>query len=284
MSVPAWRTAEIRYAPYIENRFADLLNTTAACRASMIANSPYDDYLDQKFDEAFFGAGYAIADFPSLYGMYGKFLAGFDVESIWHKSFSTVIMLDELNKCINESIIDKDAELIQSGLPEFKLKMRELGAVNSSSFVIGKAQIESQRTKVLGIISADVKFSMLDEAQNKFVKELNWDQGAIRCYASIMQLYYMTAISATDVNYKFDTRDALWPMKVLDFERSVLGALRPQPKFSAITLTRKRSTLSTILSIAADTVTGAMIGAACGNAIVGAVIGFIVGVAKMLLE
>jgi len=76
-------------------------------------------------------------------------------------------------------------------------------------------------------------------------------------------------------------------MKVLDFERSVLGALRPQPKFSAIMLTRKRSTLSTVLSIAADTVTGAMVGAACGGyigAIVGAVIGFIVGVAKMLLE
>jgi len=287
MSVPAWRTAEIRYAPYIENRFADLLNTTAACRVSMIVNSPYDGYLSQKFDEAFFGVGYAIADFPSIYDMYGKFLSGFDVESIWHKSFSTVTTLDELNTCVNESITSKDAELTQSGLPEFKLRMRELGAVNSSSFVVGKAQIETQRTKALGIISADVKFKMLDEAHNKFVNELNWSNNTVRCYASIMQLYYMTAASATDANYKFDTSDTLWPMKVLDFERSVLGALRPQPKFSAIMLTRKRSTLSTVLSIAADTVTGAMVGAACGNyigAIVGAVIGFIVGVAKMLLE
>jgi len=287
MSVPAWRTAEIRYAPYIENRFADLLNTTAACRVSMIVNSPYDGYLSQKFDEAFFGVGYAIADFPSIYDMYGKFLSGFDVESIWHKSFSTITTLNELNTCVSESITSKDAELTQSGLPEFKLRMRELGAVNSSSFVIGKAQIESNRTKILSTISADTKFKMLKEAENKFVKELNWNQDVIKGYSEMMKFYYMTAATVTDANYTFAAKNVLWPMEVLDFERSVFNAMKPGLGFPKTYLQRERSTVSKVLSVSSDTVTGAFVGVTVGNwpgAIVGGVIGAVVGIAKLMFE
>jgi hypothetical protein len=287
MSVPAWRYAERRFAPYIESRHADLLNTTAAYRASIVADSPYSDYIDQNFDEAFFGAGYAIADFPSLYDMFGKYMAGFDIESMWSRSFDTATTLDGLDARTKKLIVDKDEELTRETIPEYKLRMRELGAVTSSSFVIGKAQIESQRTKVLSVISADTKLGILAEAENKFTEELNWNQSVVTRYAALMKFYYMTATTGTDAHYTFAARNTLWSMEVLDFERSVLSAMRPGVGFSKMTLTRRRSNLSKILSVTADTVTGAMIGAQIGSwqgAIVGAAIGTHVGIAKMLLE
>lgn len=287
MSVPAWRYAERRFAPYIESRHADLLNTTAAYRASIVADSPYSDYIDQNFDEAFFGAGYAIADFPSLYDMYGKFMAGFDVESMWNRSFSVTTTLNELDLRTRKLIVDEDEKLTRETIPEYKLRMRELGAVASSSFVIGKAQIESQRTKALSVISVDTKFSILAEAENKFTEELNWNQSVVTRYSALMKFYYMTATTGTDANYAFAARNTLWPMEVLDFERSVLGAMRPGAGFSKMSLTRRRSNLSKMLSVTADTVTGAMVGASVGGwvgAIIGAAIGTHVGIAKMLLE
>ena len=286
-STPAWRSFEQRYAPYVENRHSDLINTAAAYRVSIIADYPYADYVDQNFNEVFFGVGYAIADFPSLYDMYGKFMAGFDVESLWSRSFLTATTLEELDEETKKIIVDKDEDLTRETLPEFKLKMRELGAVNCSSFVIGKAQIESYRTKVLSTISADTKFKMLKEAENKLVKELNWNQDTIKGYSEMMKFYYMTAATTTDANYTFAARNVLWPMEVLDFERSVFNAMKPGLGFFKTSLQRKRSTVSKVLSIAADTTTGAFIGAEVGGwvgAIVGGVIGAVVGVAKIMLE
>lgn len=286
-SAPAWRTGERRYAPYLESRHTDLLNTTAAYRASIITDSPYSDYLDQNFDEAFFGAGYAIADFPSLYDMYGKFMAGFDVEAMWSRSFEATTSLDELDARTKKLIVDKDEELTRDTIPEYKLRMRKLGAVESSSFVIGKARIESQRVKVLSTISTDTKFSIIDQAEDKFISELNWNQDITKGYSSLMKFYYMTAMTGTDANYTFATRNTLWPMEVLDFERSVLGAMNPGAGFSKTSLKRRRSNLSKMLSVTSDTVTGAVVGARIGGwqgAIIGAAIGTHVGIAKMLLE
>jgi hypothetical protein len=286
-STSAWRSHEQRFAPYIENRHADLINTTAAYRASIIAEYPYADYVDQNFNEVFFGVGYAIADFPSLYDMYGKFMAGFDVESLWNKNFSTATTLEELDEKTRKVIVDKDENLIHETLPEFKLKMRELGAVNCSSFIIGKAQIESNRTKILSTISADTKFKMLKEAENKFVKELNWNQDVIKGYSEMMKFYYMTAATVTDANYTFAAKNVLWPMEVLDFERSVFNAMKPGLGFPKTYLQRERSTVSKVLSVSSDTVTGAFVGGTVGNwpgAIVGGVIGAVVGIAKLMFE
>jgi hypothetical protein len=184
-------------------------------------------------------------------------------------------------------MVIKDEELNNQTIPEYKLKMRELNAVGCSSFVIGQAQLERNRVKLLEEVSADTKFSMLNEGQNKYVVELNQNQAVVKNHAVFMKLYYATAAQETDANYTFVARDTLWPFEVLDFERAVLGTMRAGAGYRKYAGVRKRSTISTVLSISADVVTGAVVGFCCYGyigAVVGAVVGFIVGVAKMLFE
>ena len=64
--------SEIRYAPYVEARHYNFLNTVYSSRVAAINNSPFAAYTDIEVDNAFFGAGYTISSFPSLYDMYRK--------------------------------------------------------------------------------------------------------------------------------------------------------------------------------------------------------------------
>ena len=128
------QTVTVRYAPYIEGRHGDFLNTVADIRWNLIGggdrvmkpfvpiylwrmeargadgtlydnlytrhrytgltdtygfthDSPYLDYEGIAIEAAFFSAGYTIASFPSLYDMYGKFMAGLDVDTLFSQIF-----------------------------------------------------------------------------------------------------------------------------------------------------------------------------------------------------
>jgi hypothetical protein len=72
----------VRYAGYIEDKHKDFLNVVAAQRANIIDDSPYAGFVDIDIDPAFFGTGYLISSFPSLYDMFGKFMAGLDIDTI----------------------------------------------------------------------------------------------------------------------------------------------------------------------------------------------------------
>jgi len=277
----------IRYAPYIEEKHSNLLGTVAGVRTDIINNSPYTDYIDQNITDAFLGMGYAIADFPSLYDMFGKFMSGLDIEAVWESTFNEQAQMTEVNGVVRATTDITDDILLRDSIPQFKLDMRNNNAVISSSFVIGKAGIERKRMSKLAAISAEAKFKILPNVSAKNNAILNWQKGTTDSYAEIMKLYYMTAMTGIETDTTFAAKNILWPFEALDFERVALGSMRGTIRYGKSSFLRKRSTISKILFIASWTANGAFVGNMIGGpvgAAIGAAVGFVVGVAQVLFE
>lgn len=276
-----------RYAPYIEDKHLAFLDTTVQTRNSIINSSPYLGYEEQYPYDAMIGIGKAIADFPSLYDMFGKHMAGLDVEVVWTETADVHLHVTAIDTSVKADMVILDHKLVQDELPLVKIAMRDLNAVNSSSFVVVTANSEIERTKELSKLSSEAKFSYLDNISSRYNAHLNWQKGVVDTHANLMKLYYETADMAQDANYTFAGRNSLWPFEVLDFERAALATMQSAYGYRKSGLMRKRSKLSQGLSVLSWTVNGAVIGSEImpgwGTAI-GAVVGFIIGCAMMFLE
>lgn len=254
---------EIRYAPYIEARHTDFLYTVYFARVGAISNSPFAGYTDIEVDDAFFGAGYTISSFPSLYDMYGKFMAGLDIEALWTQEYNDTINSPVVNDLIAAEGALIDDEIETTSLPRLQTGMRDMNAVMSSSFVVGKSLIEDTRTKMVAKFSADLKYRLIPIAQERWNTHLNWNKLTVGTYAEIMKLYFSAKTDVDEINYAMAAKNTLWPFTVLDFERAGIGAL--QGSTTSKQDVAGASTASRVLS-------GALTGAAMG-AQVGALIG-----------
>jgi len=275
-----------RYAPYIEAKHDAMLNVTASYSTTALLASPYSNYTDVEVDDALFGLGYLITSYPSLYDMFGKFMAGFDVETLWSSLFPTQMNKTELQDTIDAQMQLFDDALKVNEVPNLSTIARDTNSVQSSTFIIGKANIESYRTKTFCEVSADIKFAILTLINQKWTEYLNWSKEVIAYYAFNLKFYFLAQSGIDNTNTTFDVRNKLWPFTVLDFERAALGALQGATYQKTMT-PRKRSLISKALLVMSYTVNGVYIGASIGGppgAIIGGVIGFIVGIAMVLFE
>jgi len=285
--VPAVRSRTFRFAPYIESRHESLLSSVVATRTDIITDSPYESYTDQDVNTAMFGVGYLIADFSSLYDMFGKFMSGLDLESLWDTAFSTQIEADEIDEVTTANLALLDENMLKTGITDFKLSARDTNSVACSSFTIGIANVERDKITQLANMSMEVKSRMFVLTTTFYNSLLNWQKSAIDLYAEIMKSYYLFAINVAETNTRFAFLDIIWPFTVLDFERAALASLVSKASFNKYTATRERSTLSKALLISSCTVQGAAIGSMCGGpygTAIGAVVGFVVGVAIVMYE
>ena len=285
--VPAVRSRTFRFAPYIESRHESLLSSIVATRTDIITDSPYESYTDQDVNTAMFGVGYLIADFSSLYDMFGKFMSGLDLESLWDTAFSTQIEADEIDEVTTANLALLDENMLKTDITDFKLSARDTNSVACSSFTIGITNVERDKITQLANMSMEVKSRMLVLTTTFYNSLLNWQKSAIDLYAEIMKSYYLFAINVAETNTRFAFLDIIWPFTVLNFERAALASLVSKASFNKYTATRERSTLSKALLISSYTVQGATIGSMCGGpygTAIGAVVGFVIGVAIVMYE
>ena len=170
----------LRYAPYIEAKHETFLNNSQAFGVTARANNPYTNYTDLDYDDAFFGAGYTISSFPSLYDMFGKFMAGLDIETLWDQVLYDVQNSTTIQNSViaHRALLSDDIE--QVALPRFQEGLRDANAVMSSSFVVGKIVIESARTKKLAEFDANLRYKLIPVAAEVFSKHLAWNSGMIK--------------------------------------------------------------------------------------------------------
>jgi len=269
-------TTVIRYADYIEARHAPFLAATATYRDSVIANTPYNGLEDIPVDVGFFGAGYVLASFPSLYDMFGKFVAGMNIEALWEEIYASTINSVAVNSLVSaESALMSD-ELDTTIMPRFQAGMRDLNAVMTSTFIVGKALLEDTRQKALAKFSSELRFRMLPVAQDRWKTHLAWNQEVINSYANIMKHFFTVKHGIRDSNYSLQMKKSLWPLTVMDFERANLGALQGAVKSSTGS---EESGGKSVLG-------GALAGAAAGGMVAGpwgaAIGGVLGGVASIL--
>lgn len=269
----------VRYAGYIEDKHSDFLQAVASNRQTAIYESPFSDYVDINVDLAFFGTGYLISSFPSLYDMFGKFMAGLDICALSGQIFEDTVNASEINALVSAEAVMMDDDIDANVIPRFQAGMRDINSVMSSSYVLGRAAIEDARVKSLSRFSAELKYRMIPVAIQKWQTHLEWNKNVVMNYAELMKLYFSAKMDIDGVNYQMAAKDVLWPFTVLEYERAALGALQGA-----------RTTSSDVAgggsSQAAKSISGALGGAAAGAAVggwPGAAIGGILGFAASFL-
>jgi len=268
----------VRYAPYVEAAHSSFLTATSTYRTNTTEESPYSDYEDIISESAFFGTGYTIASFPSLYDMYGKFMAGLDIDTLFSQIFEDTVNASEVSDLVSAEGALLDDDIDANVLPRFQVGMRNINSVMTSSYIIGKSLIEDSRVKSLSKFSSELKYKLIPVVTERWKSHLQWNDNVIRMYAEIMKLYYLVKIDVDKMNYAMASKDLLWPFEVLDYERANLGALQGASK---------TTTESDGGSRTAGAIGGAMTGAAAGAMAtggnpMGAVVGGILGLGASL--
>lgn len=259
---------EVRYAPYIETQHQDFLAIFASHRNATINDSPFEDYTDIEVEDAFFGAGYLISSFPSLYDMYGKYMAGLDIEALWSQIFEDTVNSPVVNDLISAESAMMDDDIDTNVIPRLQTGMRDINAVMSSSYVVGKSIVEDARVKSLSKFSAGLKYNLIQVASGRWTTHLEWNKSVIGVYSEIMKFFYSTKIDVDEVNYAMASKHKLWPFTVLAFERAALGAL--QGAINSKTDVAGASTTAKVLSGAlSGAAMGAMVGSGWNTAAVG---------------
>jgi len=259
---------------------ADIRSEVAATRNA----SPYSDYPVIDVDVAFFGTGYILKSFPPLYDMYGKFMAGLDVEALFKQEFKDTVDNDIITDLVHSQATELSNDLENEVIPRYETGMRDINAVMSGTFVIGKAMLERKRIQELSKFSAELKYRMIPVAVDRWKTILEWNKQLVITYSEIIKFYFSAAIDIDSHNYEMKAKNALWPFTVLDFERAAVGAA---------TVGGNTRTEVAGASTAQRMIGGAMSGAAMGamtagsitglSTITGAIGGGILGLASALL-
>ena len=282
----------MRYAPYVEDRHTNFLTATNDSVNAALGNNPYNEYDGSITDTLFFGNGYTLSNFDALYDMFGTHMTGFDVELLWYEVFLDNLTSSEITDNIIAERALLDERISSEDIVSFKLSMRDINAVTSSSFVIGLALIEKSRNKTIADYGFQQKYGVIDNALNNFTVNLQFNKTITTLYAEMMKGYYQHKMDVDDMKYTNDSNKELWPFLVFDFEGLALNALKGKSEYNKhYGEKRKRSELSRGLFVWSYTVSGAGTGFAATagphgwiGALVGAAIGFNVGLGMLMLE
>ena len=287
----------VNYAPYIDEPLGVLLTQSRHRTAQLIPEladgmsydltTPYDNYEGLDVNQAVFGAGYLIENFPSLYDMFGKFMAGFDVEVPWGRLFGRIVSREEVDNAVAEDIRQADDNMVKGEMAEYQTGMRSINAVVSSSFIMGKAAMERRRIFALARLSLEKKAELLSMVGTEFSSSLNWAKKIVTGYSELMQDYYLGKTDLDGANYDSSEKKSLWPFYVFDFHKANIGAMQSAKSFKYMPeRERSRSDLSKWLLVASYTAQGAQIGGQIGGpwgAVIGALVGFSVGIAAVFI-
>jgi len=270
-------TSTVQFHKDVRKHHLRLMEETELRRKAVIDNSPYAGIADLNMDPGLLGTGYVLADFPSLFDMYGKFMAGLDIEVLFNQAFEDTVNAPEVAVLVSAESALLDDEIISNALPRFSTGMRDINSVLSSTFIIGRAQIEDTKTKLVAKFSAELKYRLIPVAVERWGRHLEWNKSVVQTYADMIKLYIMTSMDIANHNQDTAAKNALWPFTILDFERAMVGALNnagggPSKAAGGSMATRALS--------------GALSGAAMGSAggPPGAVIGGILGLAQGLMS
>ena len=249
----------IRYAPYIETRHEDFLTAVYNERVIAIEDNPFEEYSDTIVESAFFG-GNIISDFPSLYDMYGKFLAGLDIEVLFDQVFE-----DTVNSVVVDSLVAAESAMMdddidENSVPRLQVGMRDINSVMTSSFLVGKAIIDDAKVKALNKFSAELRYRLIPVAQARWTTHLEWNNKVVGLYAELMKFYYTVKSDTDEAKSANEAKKVLWPFTVLDFERAALGTLQ-----GATNSKENVAGASTMSKVIGGALSGAAMGAMVGS-------------------
>jgi len=263
------QTNTVRFAPYIESQHQTFLSVVANYRNSLIGASPFSNFVGIDTDAGFLGVGITIKSYSSLFKNFNDFMVDVVPQTLYDTIFSKVMS----SPAIKESIVAEGKLLSEDvnteAYPRLMAGARDLNAVMSSTFIIAKGNIESQRLRLLSKYSTGLKYAMLPIISDIWNTSLEWNKQIVNTHLQNLQIYYDMKKTTDEYNYTSHTKNTMWPFTVLDQERAALGALQGAQSSESIQ--------GGGASTGAKVVGGAMTGAAMGGMLAGASSGAVAG-------
>jgi hypothetical protein len=225
-------SATIQYAPYLQDNHAELIvagwsfsgygdNATT----DILHQSPYAGIYPDDPTDAVLGVGVALSAFPSLYDMFGKFVAGLDIEALNTQIQNDMVTSPVITAAIAAENVALEDDINQNVLPKMRATLRDIGAVMTSSFMDAQALVEINKQKTLSRFSADIKMKAFEMAQGRWSKHLEWNQHTIDQYMNLIKIYFTLRFDYINAYGETASRDLLWPFTVLDHQRAFIAAL-----------------------------------------------------------
>lgn len=280
----------IRYAPYIEDAHKHLIEHGWTETDLILHDSPFSGFLEafsgKGVEVAFFGTGYTIASFPTLYDMFGKFMAGLDVEVLYEQVFEDTCYGNPIDDLVGAEAVSLDDQIEATAIPRLQGGMRDINAVASSAFIVGKSLIEEAKIKAISKFSSEVRTQAMNIALQKWSRHLDWCHQVSVLYAELTKLYFTLKMDKLSWMSEMKAKDKLWAFTVLGEQRTLVGALagtaaaadrgKPSPFARAVS--------GALSGAAAGAMVGGLIkpavaGVTAGGGPVGALIGGLLGLA-----
>jgi len=271
----------IRYAPYVESKHSTFLVNSENIGVSTRESNPYEDNQDLDFTDGLYSAGYCMSSFPSLYDMFGKFMSGLNIETLWAKLQHSVQNEELISAMVTASNQLTSLKFEKEILPKFKATMRDFNAVVSSNFIIGSSVLEQNMLKENATLSESSRSNLISGAINLMGSNLGWNESIIKSYLSITKAAVTLEMNVQDDNYGYARENIMWPFTTLEQERANLAALKGSVNTSKGSAEEEE--LSTEVKVLSGAVSGAMMGATIGSIVpgvgtaIGAVIGGVIG-------
>lgn len=277
----------VRFAEYLELFHKDILNDQGADWPNLsvvdalnaaFGQSPYGAAPTLSPAEGLFGSGYSLGDFPSLYDMFGKFMAGLDVHNLWTQTYNGILASSPLDEAIASHAETLDDDYEQKVLPRFEAGMRDIGAIHSSAYATGKAILEDTRVRLLNDFAAKLRLGAFEMAGKMWQTHLDWNKQVVAIYYEMLRLAQGLQKDANEHNTMMDAKHATFDLDLFEYARAMMGALTGSP--AAVGPGDKQGPSQLTKGIS-----GALSGAAAGGstpagwwgAAAGAVIGFAAG-------
>lgn len=190
-----------------------------------------------------------------------------------------------VDDAVTEYSADLGARLTAEVLPRFESGMRDINAVVSSAFVIGRAIIEDGQTRQVAKYSADLHMrAFSNDALQVIGMKLQYQQVASSMIIEANRMKIVAKKEETEGNNQIEEQDALWDIEVFQYGGNLLagiggGTVNPKED---VTRSKFGSAIGGAMSGA---VAGAMYGATEGalvGSVPGALIGGILGAASSL--
>ncbi len=256
-------TTTVRYPAYLETAHRSFLNNVHNQVTVIKEDSPYADFSAINIDDAFLTAGYTISSFPALYDMFGKHMAGLDIEEIFDDVFDSIVNTSIIDDIVTSKSDMLDDDIDDRIMAKFAISMRDIDSIESSSFVIGKSIIEQKKIFKISKFESELRYNMFPDMMKVYSDRLTWQKDIIICYGEVIQNYYNIKLGVEKFNYEKLFKDKLWPLNVFEYERSAIGVLTGAG--SSSTKSKQDEGGSNIKSALGGAASGAAAGAMTGD-------------------
>lgn len=261
-----------RYAKYVEEHHSRLLDLYSDnIDLELEKDTPFADVETIDFVQSgmFGNKGQQLSDYPSIYGLMKLFVIDNDIGGLFNTILNSVMDNPTIDNQVSAHGDFLDDEITENSIPRYVTGMRDMNAVVSSSFVIGKSLIETARTKAISRYDAEIRTKLYPIALQRWQVQVEWLSKVIPTYMEMYKLYITSYMDAENYNRELAVKDDLWKFTILDNYRVAIGTM--QGAMNTATDVKGASTGQKAIG-------GAVSGAAAGMMIGGPVGGAIGGV------